>query len=521
MATTGGVRSSCFEAANDNSHVGKRTRQTTLSFTSTGQLSIGAQKDGGGTPSIVPNVSTKKSRTGEVAVEEPSAPSEERQETPMESLGTPQETQVSSQEPGPSSTSLPSTEPHHSELSSMDDQEDVSATSDGQQDDQIDQSSVPLEEFVGHPIGNRAPKFDCHDRIYKLWQDANAFTSSKPIQHCFTETLLRRIGARWRLAVYTHNSIEEQQRAVLSVPWHELDYRESTPEQKQHYHRYCDKGVDSHCQFQAHVAAELRPEDFVRTTALTPGTNETEEWFQGAYAGMDTFVPQAFAELEYKFRDLSSDELMKRCSRQRTTNANESIHQKLALLCHKCISHTTDRIRFGASSLQMVQNFGYLKSSLLNVFGWMTERSKAGLAAKDELSVKSATRKHRLEPGTTHHHRRKVAVTRVGLLGGTRTGIRGGSVNVRGTRGRGRNEGASTSGVNVRGASGRGRNEGASTSGVNVRVARGRGRNEGASTSGVNVRDARGRGRNEGASTSGVNVRVTRGSAYPGRGRGD
>ncbi len=56
---------------------------------------------------------------------------------------------------------------------------------------------------------------------------------------------------------------------------------------------------------------------------------------------------------------------------------------------------------------------------------------------------------------------------------------------------------------------------------MNVRGTRGKGRNEGASTSGVNLRGTRGRGRNEGASTSGVNVRVTRGSAYPGRGRGD
>ena len=64
----------------------------------------------------------------------------------------------------------------------------------------------------------------------------------------------------------------------------------------------------------------------MRYTQLKPGTNETEEWTHGAYAGMDMLVPQAFAELVYKFKELSSDELMCRCSRQRSTNANESIH---------------------------------------------------------------------------------------------------------------------------------------------------------------------------------------------------
>ena len=54
------------------------------------------------------------------------------------------------------------------------------------------------------------------------------------------------------------------------------------------------------------------------------------------------------------------------------------------------------------------QNFGYERSSLLNVLGWMTDESSKGLALKDALSVKSAARKHKLEKGTTAHHRRKI-----------------------------------------------------------------------------------------------------------------
>ena len=113
-----------------------------------------------------------------------------------------------------------------------------------------------------------------------------------------------------------------------------------------------------------------------------------------------------------------------------------SIHQKLALLLHKCKSHSTERVNFAASSILMSHNIGHYRGSLLNVFGWMTHSISKCLERKDGFSIKSASRKHRLEAGTTTHHRRKVSVRRV----------RG---NVR--RGWGKHRGASerTDGVNV------------------------------------------------------------------------
>ena len=64
-----------------------------------------------------------------------------------------------------------------------------------------------------------------------------------------------------------------------------------------------------------------------RTTAkrLTPNGIETVEWTNGVYAGLNFLYPQAFAELLYKFEALRSDELLIRCSRQATTNMNESM----------------------------------------------------------------------------------------------------------------------------------------------------------------------------------------------------
>ena len=90
-------------------------------------------------------------------------------------------------------------------------------------------------------------------------------------------------------------------------------------------------------------------------------------WKNGHFAGMDSLFPQAFAELEYHFNYLGSESLMSRCMRQRTTNMNESLHQKLALILHKCKSHTTDRVNFGANSVLMSHNFGHNRGSLLNI----------------------------------------------------------------------------------------------------------------------------------------------------------
>ncbi len=223
-----------------------------------------------------------------------------------------------------------------------------------------------------HPIGDPTAPYKLPDRIKQLWPE-----SPTPLKHCFTEAMQRKIGAKFRLTMYSHHVLADQKRAVMSVPWHELDYQESTPEQKEKY--------------QAHCKAGRPPEDFVKDTTTELGSKDRVPWSQGMYAGMDCLYPHAWAELVYHFEALSCDELMSCCSRQQTTNMNESIHQKVALMLHKCKSHTTERIEFGTHSLMLSQNFGYLKSSLLNVFGWMTENTSKGLKAKDGFLVKART----------------------------------------------------------------------------------------------------------------------------------
>ena len=193
--------------------------------------------------------------------------------------------------------------------SGMDDQLDVPGPSTGQQDDPADQSSRPIVAMFEPPIGDLTAPYKLPDRIKQLWPE-----SPTPLKHCFTEAMQRKIGAKFRLAVYSHHVLADQKRAVMSVPWHELDYKESTLEQKEKYHSYCDRGTGSWCQYQAHCAAGQRPEDFVKDTTKELGSKDPVPWSHGMYAGMDCLYPQAWAELVYHFEALSCDELMSRCS---------------------------------------------------------------------------------------------------------------------------------------------------------------------------------------------------------------
>ena len=242
------------------------------------------------------------------------------------------------------------------------------------------------------------------DRIKELWPVGK----TRPVEHVFTPAKIKHIGARYKMAIYTHHGVKDQQRAVKSVPWHEADYQESTVEQKQHYHRFCDVGIDSWCQFQAHVANKLPLVNFIKTDTLEYGTNERKPWTEGIYAGMDSVQPCAWAELLNIFISASTDELMMRCSRQSTTNMNESIHQKVAVMVHKCKCHLTDAIEFATQHIMMSQNFGYHDSSFLNVLGWTTKSTSRCLKAKDKVSLESSARKHKGNFVDTCQHRKKV-----------------------------------------------------------------------------------------------------------------
>ena len=123
---------------------------------------------------------------------------------------------------------------------------------------------------------------------------------------------------------------------------------------------------------------------------------------------MDTLYPHAWEELLlYWKRKLANPILMSLCITLTTTNINESMHQKASILLHKCKSHSTDKCDFGCKHLVLSQNFGYVQSSMMNVFGWVSEHVTKGLTLKDRYSIKSGMRKHKQGGNTTAQHRVK------------------------------------------------------------------------------------------------------------------
>ena len=130
---------------------------------------------------------------------------------------------------------------------------------------------------------------------------------------------------------------------------------------------------------------------------------------------MDTLYPYAWEELLLHWKqNLANPILMSRCMKLTTTNINESLHQKASLLLHKCKSHSTERCEFGAKHLVLSQNFGYVRSSMMNVFGWVSGHVHKGLSWKDRLSVESAMRKQQAGEYTTAQHRQKRRTIRTG-----------------------------------------------------------------------------------------------------------
>ena len=219
--------------------LGKKTKQTKLSFVATNRLeSTAVDKDGGRT------TRSSRSTTQDIAVEEPSSV------------------------PCPSSSAVPRTG-SGDESGRVDQMDGPIISGDDLQGVEVVTSNKPLPEIFEHPIGNPASPYDpegLSQCVKKLWPGGKY-----PLKNKFGNAGVRKIGAKFHKAIYSHNSLEEQKRAVMSVPWHELDYQESSLAQKEQYHYYCDKGKDSWCQFQAHVAAGHPPENFVEKFTKEPG----------------------------------------------------------------------------------------------------------------------------------------------------------------------------------------------------------------------------------------------------------
>ena len=209
------------------------------------------------------------------------------------------------------------------------------------------------------------------------------------------------------MAVYSHikDGPVAQQRAVISVLFHESDHKDSTVEQKKYYHRYCD----SACDFYRHWKAKLPLEDFKKNTTQAykddSGISKEVPWEAGIFAGLDYCYPLAYKQLLDHMGMLANLELLSRCGTLRTSNANESIHSKFFKCIDKDKDYGVPRFEFIAEQIALRHNFGYYKSSMLHVFGTMGKRAKVVLqqcdrdAARVSKRVYASIRTHR---GKTH-----------------------------------------------------------------------------------------------------------------------
>ena len=225
------------------------------------------------------------------------------------------------------------------------------------------------------------------------------------IKHMFTGILCNRIARKYRLAVYSHcdDGPAIQSRAVRGVLNHELDHKDTTGDQRKHYHRFCDAG----CGFNKWLATGGTAQTYCKTTYKDFAGKEVP-WDSGVFAGMDSIFPEAFRELEEIFEVIGDQSLMSRCSTVRTQNINESIHAKIWAICSKHKMHKHARFIFAAQQVVLNHNLGIFGASLLNVLGLVSPEVAKGLQGLDCRSLRSAERKWVIGPTVSKLNRRKV-----------------------------------------------------------------------------------------------------------------
>ena len=143
------------------------------------------------------------------------------------------------------------------------------------------------------PIGYIAGRWDVPPW---LLDEQPQSTKSTCIAHMFTAGMVIRMGHEFKLATYSHSTAEEKCRAIMSIPWHDADHKDTCLEQKELYHELCDKGPSSKCRYQKWKADGNDPALFRRESRRAMDGTEVP-WKGGFFAGTDTLYPYAWEEL--------------------------------------------------------------------------------------------------------------------------------------------------------------------------------------------------------------------------------
>ncbi|CAL4060918.1 unnamed protein product [Meganyctiphanes norvegica] len=191
----------------------------------------------------------------------------------------------------------------------------------------------------------------------------------------------------FRLRQTRHLGKDQMWKAAKSVVGHERDHKTASIEQRLKYHENCSSHTN--CTFWTHVNIDkLPPSDFVFNRKTANGDS-----VEGGILHLDIFdqYPQAYDDLVWKFyydTNFLKEGVIAGMKYYVTSNANESIHQKIWNRLFKIKSHSLERTLFIFQKVLMINNFGYYRSSLYHVLGMMGPLATRMLKKKDKESFR-------------------------------------------------------------------------------------------------------------------------------------
>ena len=239
------------------------------------------------------------------------------------------------------------------------------------------QEPVLKEECVNHVskrVGTRLRNLKKDLRVQVKTKAGKTIMRSL-LAGALTDASIDKMSHHYGLNIRAHDprkSVADLRTTILSGYYH----ASSTDENPKH--ACCPAGADSWCWWRRAEA-----------TGETPASHKTKKLY------LARVKPEHLKHILQVYTDLTSAELLQRCLKRTTQNANESLHSKLWLKCLKIKHAGLRRVRFAASVTVLEHNFGSARGSLLAALGLLHEASVAGMKRKDKTPVKPSARKKR------------------------------------------------------------------------------------------------------------------------------
>lgn len=193
--------------------------------------------------------------------------------------------------------------------------------------------TLEKEECINH-VGKRM--YTALDKLVSTEKKQGITLGGKKYGQ-LTQPKIKRITKYYRNAIKYNTTLDAMKTSIYAI----LCHCGSTD--KKHNHKKCPQGEKSWCFFNKALAQGKKPISHKKglSTALTPHI-------------IEKMMPT--------FQRLASDNLLKRCTKGKTQNANESIHQMIWAKCPKTIKASKQRVDMAASDAVMEFNRGLAAS---------------------------------------------------------------------------------------------------------------------------------------------------------------